>query len=458
LPVQTSYSIKYPLTIRIPTIEGYRTAMGFGVPNFKQAFPPQFRDQAELWLHCLPLHRESELAGLNYASAFVSPTMGKQMQVSRKVCSTAVWKQATVIALTIDVLNWACQNPEIVTSSSSRPLGVVALMACFNDVSFHELQELLQQVFESVIYNKVSLLAVELAPHMRNLPEHPPWNATREVQDRFTQQVTTVWENGTRTAYREVKHVFTLAFGEGLITAKHAVHITPDRVRLAIHCLNSTQSGPGGKIKWWDAQSILSGSFNQRGTDGEYAAQAFILTDSGERSAYGNRILTSNSSKKVDTPQTPQAPPPAGRPSIEPVSSQNTHQDDTVPSASEGHGMPRRERGPRRPSRPEQQQRTAQQLQQLQPSRHGQNGMRPPEFPAPSGQHPPDQEPPLPPSRPNTIPPPPFYGPLYGAHQRKRPRSAGGMVLRRPVNYRVDDFYDYEYDAELADYADHYYQ
>jgi hypothetical protein len=167
------------------------------------------------------------------------------------------------------------------------------LSACFNDCAFVELQEILQQAYESVVYSQVSRAALDLAPHLKSMPDAPAWNASRENIDRYLQNVTNLWAAASTTVYGIVKQDFSLSFGESLITKKNSVTILPDRVRLAIYCLNSVQNGPGGKIKWWDAQSLVSGSLNIRGTDGEYGAQAYIMDDNGDRTEYGDRVLTS---------------------------------------------------------------------------------------------------------------------------------------------------------------------
>jgi hypothetical protein len=43
---------------------------------------------------------------------------------------------------------------------------------------------------------------------------------------------------------------------------------------------------------------MVSGSLNIRGADGEYGAQAYVLTEHGERVEHGDRLLTSNSTVK----------------------------------------------------------------------------------------------------------------------------------------------------------------
>jgi hypothetical protein len=448
--LQTSFSIKYPLTIRISTIEAYRTITGFGLPNFRHAFPPAFRDQQELWLHCLPMHREQELAGLNYAAAFVSPVMGRQMQVSRKVQAKAVWKQATVIALAVDVLLWACHNPEVVTSSSSRALGKVALGACFNDGSFFELHEILQEVYESVIYNRMALTAIDLAPHLKSMPDPPPWNASRDTTEKHLQTVTTLWDTATQTVYGSVKNSFLLFFGEGAVTKKFSVTIMPDRARLAVYCINSQQNGPGGKVKWWDAQSIVSGSLNIRGTDGEYGAQAYALDDHGERIPYGDRVLTSNSTRKPDatndaTPgtETPTGPRdnrhPDGRPSFDPSSSQGTNPSlqGSQPQQDPRSTRPGRRRAPETPT---------QNPDQRALQNPGTEDRQPVHTPRPNDLRPVPRIP--------MIPPPPFYGPQFSSLQRKRPRPPGRFsIMRQPLMQYEPEYEDcYEYAAQYPDF------
>jgi hypothetical protein len=133
-------------------IEGYRTVTGFGVPNFRQAFPPQFRDQRSYGCTAyLSIGNPSWQAELCISFRF--SCHGTTNASEPEGVSNAVWKQATVIALAVDVLKWACMNPEVVTSSSSRPLGQVALMAASMIRAFFELHEFMQEVFEAVIYN-----------------------------------------------------------------------------------------------------------------------------------------------------------------------------------------------------------------------------------------------------------------------------------------------------------------
>jgi hypothetical protein len=294
---QTSYTIKYALVYSHNDVAQYRTASGFGVPKFHLAFPPAFRDQPELWLHQLPLHRENELSGLNFAAAFVTPLMGKQMVVNKRVDANAVWKQATNIALGADILKWAALNPEIVTETCNAALGRVAYKACWNDPKFFLLHTILQTCLEQVVYNKASMAAINLAPLLKAMPDPPTWNANKQKHEDWTVKVTGLWDQAMRQAYPHDTEPLSFTFGNGLITNQYKVSFTIDRVRTLVFCLNSSQSVYGGKLKWWDAHGVASATHNVRGDDGEYASQTFRLDANGERQLCGQRIVTSKSIK-----------------------------------------------------------------------------------------------------------------------------------------------------------------
>jgi hypothetical protein len=131
----------------------------------------------------------------------------------------------------IDVFQWACCNPDVVTSSHRRTTWEkLRLTACVNDCSFVELQVILQQIYEAVVYTRPHWLLLLWRRILKACLTRLPWNAARDTQDRYHQQVATLWESATTAVYGAAKHDFPLTFGAGPVTSKYTVTILPDRI------------------------------------------------------------------------------------------------------------------------------------------------------------------------------------------------------------------------------------